>query len=175
MPNNANQSNFSATDAVAADAKGHKVGSWDFVANGGNGRYISGTSPSAAAGSNGSVFGDGFRSTGSKPSSCGGPGTDSTRGPLAMGSKITGWSLISNVLKKYITETLPSANWVDDKGGDGGFKLNVSSSGFITLSNGVPVSVTQGDIFTCKGGSTPHGAATNPGQYATIVAFIEYF
>ncbi len=177
LPNNANQSNFTGTDALAADAKTNKVGDWDFVANGGNGKFISSSTTSVASGSNGSIFGDGFTSIGNHPSSCGGPGDSTARGPLATGDKITGWSLISSVLKKYIIEVSPTASdgWTNGEGGTGKFKLSVNASGFITLANGVPVSTLSGDVFTCKGGTTPQEASQTPTQESIIVAFIEYF
>ncbi len=176
LPNNANQIDFGSSDALAADAKTHKVGSWDFVANGGNGKYMS-SGTSSAPGSNGSVFGDGFTSTGDNPASCGGPGTDTSRGPLATGDKITGWSLISTFLKKYIVEVEPTSigGWADAKGGNGGFKLSVNASGAIVLANGIPITAVRGDVFTCGGGSTPFTAAKNPAQYSKIYAFVEYF
>ncbi len=174
LPNNANQIDFGSSDALAADAKTHKIGSWDFVANGGNGKYSS--TSTTGTGSNGSIFGDGYTSNGSKPSSCGGPGSDTDRGPLATGDKITGWSLISTFLKKYITEVEPAGGdgW-KDVGGDGAFKLTVNTAGATVLANGIPVTVVNGDVFTCNGGSTPRGAETNPDQVATIYAFVEYF
>ncbi len=174
LPNNAPQRDFNNMDNVAADAKNNKVGDWDFVANGGNGKYIANVG-NKGAGSNGSIFGDGYTSIGNNPSSCGAPGTNTARGDLATEVVVDSWSLLNSGAKKFITEIEPPQedDWRSGTGGDGKFKL-LTPSGVVKFSNGM-VDNIDNLSWTVEGGFPPHSSKKDNELKTRILAIVEYF
>ena len=170
LPNASGTGNFATGDAIVPDPHNHKKGDWDFVARGGNGyrsRSIGSTSP----GSNGSIFGDGYTSTGREPSSCGAPGTDNSRGQPAKGSDAIGWDLLSYGSKKYIIEELPTGV---SEGGTGKFSFSRTVAD-TTFSDGLPVAHPSPEVLTVPEGARPMRAGAGVGSYCTIVVVVEYF
>ena len=140
LPTIAAQSSFNRTNSIAPDAINNSKGNWDFVANGGDGYYWRrGTMTDRdSPGSNGSVFGNGYTSSGTNPypSSCGGPGEDNNRGPIAR--SITNEKALSSLrsLHAYAQEVLPPGPW-EKTGGNGGVVFMTPTTTF-GMSHGVP-------------------------------------
>ena len=177
LPNNANQSYFNNTNCIAADAKNNKFGDWDFISNGGNGYYYS-SGTSVAPGSNGSVFGNGYTSTGNNASSCGAPGSDTGRGALANEIRVNNaWRLLGRAAKNFILEIEPPEpqdGWKGKAaGGDGKFKL-YSPSGYVKFANGMVDSVNNAELVVA-GGYAPRDASSSPVHKTKIVVVVEWF
>ncbi len=143
LPNMTGNHLISNADFIAPDAKGHHWGDWDYIANGGNGKFTQYTSGSGidSCGSNGSMFGDGKTSTGKYPSSCGNPGTDSERGRLAQIIEYnSAFDSFKSVLPFAVeaNPTLPSGSNINNVGGSGALNFWLTEDVEFGMVNGVP-------------------------------------
>jgi len=191
LANPGGQSYFYQSDLKATDVAGNKnaLGKpWDFVANGGNGHYFSGWAPPAgenfwksdSPGSNGSVFGNGFTSTGTGagpdwpfPSSCGGSGSPSGRGPLAKGATDPS---VRRALKPmaamlpYALEVAPAGGFYTT-GGTGEFTFDTPADTFFVMS-GAPFNPRTS--LNIPGGMAPPPRDVKPPGESRYVLLVEY-
>ncbi len=166
LPNMGGNHLFSNTDFVAPDAKGHHWGVWDYIANGGNGKFTQYTSGSGidSCGSNGSMFGDGKTSTGKYPSSCGNPGTDSERGRLAQIIEYnSAFDSFKSVLPFAVeaNPTPPSGSNINNIGGSGALNFWLTEDVEFGMVNGVPFRPAPAKI-ALAGGHPPVGRMNTP-------------
>ena len=103
-------------------------------------------------GSNGSVFGTGKTSTGEDPASCGGPGTRSSRGPLAKG---IGLDILKPLggLRPHAVEIGPAQADIKVNGGGGGFEF-VLPTGSFGMARGAPYTPDT-SVVRVAGGPEP--------------------
>ncbi len=154
LPNMCGQSAFTNTDFIAPDAVNNHWGDFDAIYNGGNGNFYS---PSSTAhdspGSNGSPFGNGKTSTTEYPASCGGSGTDTSRGPKARG---IGSDILKPLggLRAHAIEIEPPAGGLNYLGGNGGFEFELPTGSF-GMARGVPYT-PEPTIVRVAGGKYPN-------------------
>ena len=171
LPNAANARDFSDEDIPAADAKTHHLGDWDYIANGGNGKYTTYTQDIDSCGSNGSMFGDGKTSTGIYPSSCGNPGTDAGRGSLARGIEYnSAFDSFKSVLSFAEEEapTPPSGSNLNNIGGNGGVSFGLTENVEFGMANGVPF-IPAPIKITLNGGHPPVGRRSQASQFSCLI------
>ena len=170
LPNMAGNHMFTNADFVAPDAKVHHWGEWDYIANGGNGKFTQYASGFDSCGSNGSMFGDGKTSTGKYPSSCGNSGTDSARGRLAQGIEYnSAFDSLKSVLPFALEKapTPPSGTNINDIGGNGGVDFMLTENVEFGLANGVPFIPAPVKI-SLSGGNIPFGRMKAHSTYSPI-------
>ena len=141
LPNNSNPWEFSRQDIIAPDAKTHHLGEWDFIANGGNGKFTDNGGDIDSCGSNGSMFGDGKTSTGIYPSSCGNPGTDTARGQLAHDITYNkAFDSFKSILSFGVENNpdIPSGSNINNVGGSGAINFQLAENVQFGMANGVP-------------------------------------
>jgi len=141
LPNCVNSKEFSRQDNIAPDAKTHHLGDWDFIANGGNGKFTDGGGDIDSCGSNGSMFGDGKTSTGKYPSSCGNPGTDTARGQLAHDITYNkAFDSFKSILSFGVENNpdIPSGSNINNVGGSGAINFQLTENVHFGMANGVP-------------------------------------
>ncbi len=141
LPNCANSRDFNRADNVAPDAKTHHIGDWDFIANGGDGKFTDNGGDIDSCGSNGSMFGDGKTSTGIYPSSCGNPGTDTARGQLAHDITYNkAFDSFKSILSFGVENNpdIPPGSNINNVGGSGAINFQLTENVHFGMANGVP-------------------------------------
>ena len=170
LPNMGGNHEFTNNDFIAADAKNNHWGEWDYIANGGNGKFTQYTTGIDSCGSNGSMFGDGKTSTGKYPSSCGNPGTDSARGRLAQGIEYnSAFDSLKSVLPFALEKapTAPSGSNINNIGGSGGVDFMLTENVEFGLANGVPFIPAPVKI-SLSGGKPPVGRMNTPDSLSPV-------
>lgn len=174
LPNMGGRHMFQQTDFKAADAINHNFGEWESVFNGGDGHWWSRTTSDDrdSPGSHGSMFGNGYTSTGEYPSSCGGPGTSTGRGPAAAGVDDAYMKPLGS-LRQFAKEDVPGSTDTNLKGGNGGFFF-ILPTGTFGLARGAPFLVSS-DYVSVPGPQRPRDRLdTNREVSAYMCVLIEF-
>lgn len=173
LPNMTGNHIFTNTDFIAPDAVNNNWGDFDAVYNGGNGHFYSRTiNGHDSPGSNGSPFGDGKTSTTEYPASCGGSGTETGRGPKALGIGLNILKPLGS-LRPHAVELNPP-NLVLN-GGTGGFEFTLPSGSF-GMARGAPYHPDT-SMISINGGLPPtHRLFVTPSDYQTphLYILVEY-
>ncbi len=170
LPNIPNAREFNREDCPAADAKTHHLGDWDFIANGGDGKFTDYTADIDSCGSNGSMFGDGKTSNGAYPSSCGNPGTDTERGKIARGIEYnSAFDSFKSILyfAEEVDPTPPSGSNINNTGGSGHTIFNMQNIEF-GMSDGVPFTPSPAKIMLA-GGHPVVGRTSTADQFSCLI------
>ncbi len=177
LPNAPNANQFDRVDCPAADAKTHHLGEWDFIANGGNGKFTSYTDGIDSCGSNGSMFGDGKTSDGAYPSSCGNPGTDSERGKLAHGIEYnSAFDSFKSILSfaEEVDPTPPTGSNINNIGGNGHTVFNMTQNVEFGMANGVPFTPFPTKILL-TGGHPVVGRTSRLDQFSCFIDILHKY
>ncbi len=174
LPNMGGRHMFAQTDFKAADAVNHSFGDWQDVFNGGDGHWWPrlATDLHDSPGSHGSPFGNGFTSTGGYPSSCGGSGTDTSRGARAVSISSQYLTPLGG-LRQFANEIVPTGDNANYKGGNGGMEF-VLPAGSFGMARGAPYDPNT-DLLRVAGPQAPRDRLDpNRAVSAYMCVLIEY-